>query len=233
MHKQVQGMLKYRLKDFLKSLPIARKGCYVGVREGRIMTMHFPKVPVGLGPYQALLQPQSPLRPLVLVVDDEPVITDTLSAILNGVGFAALTACDAISALETALLIPPQVLITDLAMPGMDGLELGVAVSRAVPDCEVILFSGHASICDVSTRMRAMACDFPTLLKPVHPADMIDCICERLEKRGCPEIPHRVCRVPSFDDLMWPGRQSSRDPHASVWSFSVRQRFQSPGTALA
>jgi CheY-like chemotaxis protein len=193
------------------------------------MTTHFPTVPVNAGPYQALLQPQSPLRPLALVVDDEPIIADTLSAILNGVGFAALTACNGISALETALLIPPQVLITDLAMPGMDGLELAVAVTRAAPDCEVILFTGHASICEVAARMRALACDFVTLLKPVHPAEMIDCICERLEKRGCAAIPPRSYHAPSFADLMWPGR-ISRD--SGAWSFSVRQRLRS-STAFA
>lgn len=197
------------------------------------MATHFPLVQVDSGPYQALLvQPQSPLRPVVLVVDDEPIITDTLSAILNGLGFAAMTASNAISALDTALLIPPQVLITDLAMPGMDGLELAVAVTRAVPDCEAILFSGHASICDVAARMRALACDFVTLLKPVHPADMVACICERLEKRGCADIPSRIGRPPSFDDLMWPGRQSKFDAREPNWTFNVRYRFRSPGTTF-
>jgi len=172
------------------------------------MTTHFPAVPVDSVPLDALLHPQSPLRPLVLVVDDEPIITESLSAILNGAGFAALTASSGISALETALLIPPQVLITDLAMPGMDGLELGIAVSRAVPDCEVILFSGNASIGDISARMRALGCDFVTLLKPVHPADMIDCICKHLKKRGCAEIPPGIARLPSFDGPVCLGRPS-------------------------
>ena len=148
------------------------------------MTMYFPAVPLDAGPYQALEQLQGPPRPLALVVDDEPVITESLSAILNGAGFAALIASDGVTALETALLIPPQILITDLAMPDMDGLELAVAVTQALPDCEVILFSGHASICDIAARMQELGCDFVTLLKPIPPAAMINCVRERLESRG-------------------------------------------------
>lgn len=195
------------------------------------MATHFHTVPVNAGAYQALLQAQDPIRPLALVVDDEPIIAETLGAILNGVGFAAITALDGLSALEIALLIPPQVLITDLAMPGLDGLELGIAVTRAVPDCEVILFSGHASICELAMRMRAMQCDFATLLKPVHPADMIDTVCQRLARHGCQVTPARAYRTPSFAELMSPARPRN-DPRAPSWSFSVRQRLRS-STATA
>ena len=191
------------------------------------MATHFHTVPINAGPIQALLHPQAELRPLALVVDDEPIITETLAAILNGVGFAAITAFDGRSALETALVIPPQILITDLAMPGMDGLELAIKVTRAAPDCEVILFSGHASICDLVDRMRSIKCDFATLLKPVHPADMIDCICQRLERRGCAMVPPRGYRTPSFDEL-FAGARPGKPVHPSTWNVSVRQRFRSP-----
>lgn len=192
---------------------------------------HFHTVSVDSGPYQALEHPQDNLRPVVLIVDDEPVITDTIAAILNGVGFAALTAFDGCSALETALLIPPHVLITDLAMPGIDGLDLAIKVTRAVPDCEAILFSGHASICDLADRMHSLGCNFPTLLKPVHPADMIDCICERLARRGCSMVPQREHRNPTFDEFVAPARRET-SMHAASLSVSVRLRIRSsPATA--
>jgi CheY-like chemotaxis protein len=228
MQKPLQSMLKPALIPFLKSLPIAGKACYGLFREGWNMATHFATVPVDAGPYQALLQPQNELRPVALVVDDEPIITETLAAILNGVGFAALTAFDGGSALETALLIPPQILITDLAMPGLDGLDLAVMVTRAVPDCEVILFSGHASICELAERMRSLACDFAALLKPVHPADMIDCICERLARRGCRVVPPAGYRSPSFDRLA----SAEGSSYATSWSRSTRPRLRS-STAMA
>jgi len=153
------------------------------------MLTHFPTVPVESVPFPATLHLQDELRPVALIVDDEPIITETLAAILNVEGFAVLTAFDGFSALETAFLIPPQILITDLALPGMDGLELGCEVTRAVPDCEVILFSGHASIAELAHRMRSRGCDFATLIKPVHPAEMIGRVRERLARRHFTRVP--------------------------------------------
>lgn len=195
------------------------------------MTTHFATVSLNSGPYQALAHAQDGLRPVALVVDDEPVIRESLAAILNGVGFAAITAFDGCSALETALLIPPHVLITDLSMPGMDGLDLAVSVTRAVPDCEVILFSGHASIRELADRVRSRACDFATLPKPVHPAEMIDCICERLARRGCTAVPSREHRNPNFDGFVAPARRD-RSIRAASSSLRVSLRIRStPATA--
>lgn len=165
------------------------------------MATHFPMVPIGSACWQAHPHSLDGLRPVVLVVDDEPAITETLAAILNSAGFAALTAFDGFSALEIALLIPPHVLITDLAMPGMDGLDLAARVTRAVPDCEVILFSGHAAICDLADRTNSLAFEFATLMKPIHPARMIDCILERLARRGGPVLLPSKDRRLSFSAL--------------------------------
>lgn len=187
------------------------------------MATHFTTVPVESGPFQALLRAQEPIRPLALVVDDEPVITDTLAAILNGVGFAALKAYNGAVALEIAQLMPPQVLITDLSMPGLDGLDLAVAVTHQVPDCEVILFSGHASACELAERTARLGRDFATLLKPVHPADMIDCICERLARRGCAMSPPGAYRRVGFEDILSPGRHVT-EHSAESWRLNVRHR---------
>jgi DNA-binding NtrC family response regulator len=197
------------------------------------MTTHFPTVPVDSIPSQASLDPEDALRPVALVVDDEPIITETLAAILNGQGFAALTAFDGFSALETVQLIPPQILITDLAMPGMDGLELGLEVTRAVPDCEVILFSGHASNCELTDRMRSQACDFAALTKPIHPIAMIDCIRRRLARHGCIAAPPLGDRSPSLKDANPPSLAGSR-ASARVLSPSVSLRSQlRSSTAMA
>src|ERR1700679_2638253 len=59
----------------------------------------------------------SDFRPVVLVVDDESAIADTLAEILSRSGYAALTAYDAEEALESALMTPPEMLITDVVLP--------------------------------------------------------------------------------------------------------------------
>jgi DNA-binding response OmpR family regulator len=113
------------------------------------------------------------LRPVVLVVDDERLIADTLSIILSGNGFAAIPAYDGKSALEIAKVIPPHVLLTDIVMPGMTGIELAIALREKIADCRVLLFSGQSSTIDLLAEARAAGHDFAALTKPVPPAELI------------------------------------------------------------
>lgn len=118
-------------------------------------------------------QPQSAPQPVVLVVDDEQVIADTLAAILSKSGYTALTAYDGTAALETADLIPPQMIITDVCMPGMSGIELAIAIREAIPDCKVLLFSGQASTADLLATTRDAGYEFEALSKPIHPTELL------------------------------------------------------------
>jgi CheY-like chemotaxis protein len=121
---------------------------------------------------------KGPLRPVVLVVDDERLIADTLAAILEISGYAAMVAYDGLSALEMAKVIPPDLLISDVVMPGMSGVELAMALSQSLPDCKVLLFSGQAATLDLLSAARAAGHDFPALTKPVHPRVMLDHVSE-------------------------------------------------------
>lgn len=120
-------------------------------------------------------------HPVVLVVDDEKVIADTLAVILSKNGFAAMTAYDGKSALEIAGVIPPELLLSDVVMPEMTGIELAIEVVRNVPDCKVLLFSGEAATVDLLADAHAAGRDFTTLTKPVHPTDLLACITDCLE----------------------------------------------------
>jgi CheY-like chemotaxis protein len=108
----------------------------------------------------------------VLVVDDEPMVADTLSAVLSLAGFTTHTAYDGVTALKRAGKLRPQLLISDVAMPGMNGVELALAMVKAVPECKVLLFSGHATSADL-VRATDAGHDFPLLTKPIHPKEMI------------------------------------------------------------
>jgi CheY-like chemotaxis protein len=118
--------------------------------------------------------------PVVLVVDDERVIADTLSTILSRNGFAPMAAYDAETALEIAAIIPPDLLLTDVAMPGMNGIDLAIAIADSIPDCKILLFSGQASTVDLLDRARHEGHHFNLLTKPVHPTDMLKRIRECL-----------------------------------------------------
>ena len=108
-------------------------------------------------------------RPVVLVVDDEEVIAITLAAILSNNGFAPLTAFDGKSALEMAEVIPPELVISDVMMPGMTGVELAIEMTRRFTACQVLLFSGQSGTTDLVAEARANGHDFTLLQKPLHP----------------------------------------------------------------
>lgn len=123
-------------------------------------------------------------RPVVLVVDDERVIADTLAIILSRSGFAAMTAYDGASALEMADLVPPELLLSDVMMgPGIDGTELAITLIKLFPDCKVLLFSGHAATSDLLDKAREGGHNFTLLTKPLHPADLLACITDAFKAR--------------------------------------------------
>jgi DNA-binding response OmpR family regulator len=154
----------------------------------------FLVVPLGEVPLSDPTDQHDP--PVVLVVDDERVIADTLSTILSKNGFAPLTAYDAKSALELAATIPPDLLISDVAMPGMNGIELAIAIADSVPDCKILLFSGQASTVDLLDRARHAGHHFNLLTKPIHPTDMLKRI------RECLKTPPAVFTPPPAPEFI-------------------------------
>lgn len=120
-------------------------------------------------------------RPSVLVVDDESVIADTLAEILSRSGYNGIAAYDGDSALETALLSPPEMLITDVVLPGITGIELAIRMRRIFPECKIILFSGQASTADLLASARADGHHFTLLNKPLHPQDLLSRVAEGLK----------------------------------------------------
>lgn len=125
----------------------------------------------------------SEYRPVVLVVDDESAIADTLTEILGRSGYAAVAAYDATDALETALLTPPELLITDVILPGMSGIELAIAIKRIFPDCKILLFSGQAATSDLLANAKNAGHHFTLLNKPIHPRDLLTRVQATLKPR--------------------------------------------------
>jgi DNA-binding response OmpR family regulator len=126
----------------------------------------------------------SAMRPVVLVVDDESVIADTLTEILSRSGYAAITAYDADEALEIALTTPPEMLITDVILPGMNGIELAIKIRRIFPDCKILLFSGQAATVDLLASANGAGHHFNLLNKPIHPRDLLAKVSEGLKDIG-------------------------------------------------
>ena len=119
---------------------------------------------------------ETPQRRTILIVDDEHVIADTLVAILNQSGFSASAAYDGESAFELVSARVPDLLITDVCMPGMNGIELAIRVRERFPRCKVLLFSGHAASTNLMEEARSSGYEFDFVSKPVHPRDLLECL---------------------------------------------------------
>ena len=118
---------------------------------------------------------------LVFVVDDEPIIASTVAMILESKGFDAKPFTNPIEALAAAWLHAPDLLISDVVMPQMSGVNLAIQVKGQCPDCKVLLFSGQAATADLLRGARALGHDFQLLLKPVHPTDLLEQIQTMIE----------------------------------------------------
>jgi CheY-like chemotaxis protein len=112
-------------------------------------------------------------KPKVLVVDDERVIADTLAIILNQHGYDASAVYTGYGAVERARSLSPDLIISDVIMPDMNGIEAAIRIRQFLPSCKILLFSGQAATADLLENARAQGHEFEILAKPVHPQDLL------------------------------------------------------------
>jgi CheY-like chemotaxis protein len=114
--------------------------------------------------------------PHVFVVDDEPVIASTLAAILQMHGFSAKFFTSPLEALAAARAKSPDLLISDVDMPSISGIELAIRMKALHPTCQILLFSGQPSALDLLNSARAQGHNFDLLLKPIPPPELLTAI---------------------------------------------------------
>ena len=112
-------------------------------------------------------------KPKVLVADDEQVIANTLAIILNQSGFEARAVFSGEKAVETLDSFQPDMLISDVIMTGMTGIEAAIITRQRLPNCKILLFSGQAATADLLEKARTEGHEFEILAKPVHPTDLL------------------------------------------------------------
>ena len=112
-------------------------------------------------------------KPRVLIADDEQVIANTLAIILNQSGFEARAVYSGESAIEALETFQPNMLISDVIMAGMTGIEAAIKVRSRLPQCKILLFSGQAATADLLEKAREQGHEFEILAKPVHPTDLL------------------------------------------------------------
>lgn len=101
----------------------------------------------------------------ILIVDDEPKIGSMLSRALQGVGLEAMSTADPERGLALLRERPFDVVVTDLLMPGIDGLEFLRRAKTIRPSCEIVMMTAHASVETAREALKRGAVDYIT--KPV------------------------------------------------------------------
>ena len=109
----------------------------------------------------------------LLVVDDERVIADTLATILRQQGYETAAAYDGNSALTLCETFGPELVISDVVMPGMSGIDLAIRIRQQYPGCKILLFSGQAATSGLLDEARRKGHEFELLAKPIHPKELL------------------------------------------------------------
>ena len=105
----------------------------------------------------------------VSVVDDEVLIASSFATVLCTQGFDASFFTEPLQAIQSARYYAPDLLISEVAMPVLSGIELAIRVQKECPNCKVLLLSGRPDITDLLTASRAKGHTFVVLPKPIHP----------------------------------------------------------------
>ncbi len=106
----------------------------------------------------------------VFIVDDETIVASTLATILKIQGYSVLSFSNPSDAIKAAKISAPALLITDMRMPGMNGLDLAAHIKQARPDCKVILFMNQAELDD---GFHIAEFEFAVIRKPIQPGKLL------------------------------------------------------------
>ena len=112
--------------------------------------------------------------PRILIVDDEEIIADTLVRILTLSGFAAQAVYSGDAALEAVDTHCPDIVLTDIRMPGRNGIETAIAIREHCPAIRVVLFSGQAGTTELIDQAGREGLGFELWSKPIHPRELVE-----------------------------------------------------------
>lgn len=110
----------------------------------------------------------------VLIVDDERAVADTLALVFSAKGYETRVAYSAEQAADIVSQWKPCLVILDVMLPGMNGIDFAIQLKVSCPVCRVLLFSGHQSTATLVEEALAKGHEFAILPKPVHPSFFLE-----------------------------------------------------------
>jgi DNA-binding NtrC family response regulator len=141
----------------------------------------------------------------ILVVDDDAHILEVLEARLNSAGYRTLTATSAAAGLDIVRSQVVDLLISDVRMPGMGGMELLKEVKALRPGLQVIMLTAYGTIPDAVDAVKAGALDY--LTKPFEGRDLLKKVSEVLRR---PASVRQVQEgLPPISNVLWGGKSAA------------------------
>jgi DNA-binding NtrC family response regulator len=111
--------------------------------------------------------------PRIFVVDDAPRVASSIADVLRVSGFSAVSFTDPVEALTAALAESPDLLMSDIYMAELSGIELASRLRSLDVECDILLFSGHPYAADLVDEARGRGHSFRFLIKPIPPTRLI------------------------------------------------------------
>jgi DNA-binding response OmpR family regulator len=135
------------------------------------------------------------MRSRIMVVDDEEMVRDSLKEILRLEGYDVQAVENGELALNAIQRENYDLILLDLKMSGLDGIDILKAITRIAPETKVILLTGHGSLESAIDALRVGAHDY--LLKPASSSDILSSVARGLAKRA--EQQHRRMLLEQLD----------------------------------
>lgn len=110
----------------------------------------------------------------LLIVDDERAVAESMAAIFRLAGHEPYFATSPVEGLALARRVQPQLLITDVMMPGETGIDLAIKVQKILPNCKVLLMSGQAETSNLIDEAGDQGYRFDIVAKPIWPPDLLE-----------------------------------------------------------
>ena len=109
----------------------------------------------------------------ILLVDDERAIADSLAFMLSHEGYDVKAVYSGGDAIDTAKQFKPELLITDVVMPGISGTEAAISISKFLPECKTLLFLDSVIGKELAESARSRGFNFELIEKPLHPQELL------------------------------------------------------------
>jgi DNA-binding response OmpR family regulator len=141
----------------------------------------------------------SPAAPDVLVVDDDPIVRDVLLRYLDRAGFRTVAAADGIAAVKTYEQHRPQLVVLDLMLPGLDGIEVFRRIRAVDPRSAVIMLTARGQQTDRIAGLESGADDY--VAKPFSPREVVARVKTVLRRIAQPDVDEPELEPMRFGEL--------------------------------